>query len=498
MHQTTPFTQSLYFAGLQCPKQLWHLIHTPEFVPEPDAAYLAYFDQTEPVVRLAMQRYSDGIDLTSISERAHALTETKSASQQRRPIFGAAAATAYSYARTDILLPVRDDEWNLILIKCSSSVKANHKANLAFQYDTFSRAGYRIRDCFVLLLNTNYIRENELDLNQLFIETNVTREVFELQSAVEANLGRLNQVLELPESPKIAIGKHCRIPGQCRIHRQCWNFLPRDNIFTLVRAGDRAYKWLADGISDLREIPLKAKLSKLQQIQLDAIRSEEVHVEPEPISQFLKKLKYPRYYLDFETASPAIPPFPGLSPFQTIPFQFSLHIDRSPDDTLEHRNFLADGTCDPRPELLARLQEWLGSTGSIIAYNAPFEIGVLNTASTQYNQYRPWFEKLRRRFVDLLIPFRSFHYYHPAQRGSASIKSVLPAMTGRSYSELEIGNGEFASLEYVRTHYFTVDPAEKARVRADLLAYCGLDTEAMILLVKQLEAFVPSEPNGTN
>ena len=41
-----------------------------------------------------------------------------------------------------------------------------------------------------------------------------------------------------------------------------------------------------------------------------------------------------------------------------------------------------------------------------------------------------WVENVKRCFVDLLEPFQSVDYYQPEQHGSASIKSVLPVLTG--------------------------------------------------------------------
>ena len=88
--------------------------------------------------------------------------------------------------------------------------------------------------------------------------------------------------------------------------------------------------------------------------------------------------------------------------------------------------------------------------------------------------------------MDLLLPFRGFRYYHPAQLGSASIKSVLPALTGRGYDDLEIQEGGTASLEFLRVHFGDVTSEERQRVRAELEAYCGVDTEGMIWIVDRL------------
>jgi hypothetical protein len=94
--------------------------------------------------------------------------------------------------------------------------------------------------------------------------------------------------------------------------------------------------------------------------------------------------------------------------------------------------------------------------------------------------------------VDLLIPFRAFRYYHPQQHGSASIKSVLPAITGRSYKDLEIQEGGTASREFLRVTFSDVAKAEREKVRSQLEIYCGQDTEGMVWIVDELRNLVES------
>ena len=70
--------------------------------------------------------------------------------------------------------------------------------------------------------------------------------------------------------------------------------------------------------------------------------------------------------------------------------------------------------------------------------------------------------------------------------GSASLKAVLPALTGMSYAELEIAEGETASREYLRVMTGEIDPIERIQVLRDLEAYCALDTLGMVAIVDQL------------
>ena len=192
--------------------------------------------------------------------------------------------------------------------------------------------------------------------------------------------------------------------------------------------------------------------------------------------------------MDFETCGSVIPPFDNSSPYQQIPFQFSVHVVQKKGAKPEHFSFLADGTNDPRPEFMARLKDVMGTKGSVIAYNAGFETGILRKCAEVLPQYKNWVESINERMIDLLQPFRAFAYYHPAQDGSCSIKNVLPAMTGKSYDDMEIGDGGMVSSEYYRIT-FTEDNKDKDKVRKYLEEYCGQDTMGMVNIVNKLYSF---------
>ena len=204
------------------------------------------------------------------------------------------------------------------------------------------------------------------------------------------------------------------------------------------------------------------------------------------MASFLQRLKFPVGYLDFETFNTAIPLFDGLRPYQQVPFQFSLHWQPAPGAKPEHHAFLADGRTDPRLEFLNRLRDCIGDKGSVVVYNAKFEKGVLDALAIAFPEHAGWMENLERRIVDLLEPFQGFDYYHADQGGSASIKSVLPVLTGRSYADLEIQEGGQASLVYLRIHLGDVPEDERRRVREHLERYCGQDTQGMIWIVNAL------------
>jgi len=204
------------------------------------------------------------------------------------------------------------------------------------------------------------------------------------------------------------------------------------------------------------------------------------------IKKFIGKLNYPLYYLDFETINPVIPLFDGMKPYQRIPFQFSLHIVQE-DGSTEHLSFLAEGKSDPRKKFVAELKNVLGNSGSIIVYNQSFEQGLLRELAETFPKYLEWVISLTPRFVDLIIPFRKFHYYNPVQKGSASIKKVLPAVTGKSYDGMYIADGMTASIRYIESEFGDCSESKRKKIRNSLEKYCGLDTEGMIWIIDELK-----------
>jgi hypothetical protein len=253
----------------------------------------------------------------------------------------------------------------------------------------------------------------------------------------------------------------------------------------------KAFELINDGVTDILKIDDSIELSDKQKIQIQSLRSKKEYIDKEGIRSFLETLEYPLYYLDFETIGTAIPLFDDVRPYQQIPFQFSLHFQESPKSKLEHKSYLADGKEDPRPELLKLLKMYLGNEGSIITYNASFEKGRLNESTKVFTSYNEWNQKIQDRIIDLLDPFKAFYYYKYKQEGSASLKSVLPALIGKGYEGMEIADGGTASNEYLRVTFGEdVTEKEKNKVRNNLEEYCGLDTYAMVEIIEKLRKLV--------
>jgi hypothetical protein len=143
------------------------------------------------------------------------------------------------------------------------------------------------------------------------------------------------------------------------------------------------------------------------------------------------------------------------------------------------------GTGDPRRELIERLLGVTRDGGSVVVYSnyEDFRLADLEAALPDLASD---IRALRGRLFDLLPPIRR-HVYDPGFAGSFSIKAVLPAMIpGLGYDDLAICEGSLASVAFAEILSLQTLPERRAELRADLLAYCKRDTEAMLEIFKAL------------
>lgn len=482
-------SKSSFLNGAQCPKQLWMKLHDQEAFPPVDAGQQAIFDQGHLIGSLAKSLYPDGIEVAEgVLSHAGSVAATQQVIRERRPLFEAAFAFDGGFVRVDILNPVGVDAWEIIEVKSGTGVKEVNLLDVAFQRYVCEGAGLTLTRCFVMHVNSDYVRSGDIVAAELLHREEVTETIKPLLAEVPARLAELKRVAALPSCPEIPIGPHCNSPYACPLQNLCWDFLPEYPVTDLYRDNQgRAWEFLASGVTGLADIPAGSSLSAKQEIQRRTVISGKPHVMPEEIARFLKELRWPLAFFDLESFQMAVPPYEGMRPYRQIPFQFSVHVQSAPDADLRHQAFLAEGPADPRRDFLESLREAIPAEGSIVVYNASFEKSVLRACAEAYPDYQPWVDAILPRFIDLLVPFRNFSYHHPDQHGSASIKAVLPALTDTSYDHLAIADGGSASLAFVAMAFGeAVTPERRAEIRDDLLDYCALDTQAMVDILEAL------------
>ena len=178
---------------------------------------------------------------------------------------------------------------------------------------------------------------------------------------------------------------------------------------------------------------------------------------------------------------PPIPLYEGTRPYQTIPFQWSLHV-ATEDGALHHREFLADGASDPRRQFALTLIDALDAFDVPIVVYSAYEKTRLGELAAQFPDLRSAITGISARLVDLLPIVRGGVYF-PEFWFSNSIKSVAPALSpGFGYDDLEgIADGLGAAAAFLQMASDCISaPEEIDRLRSSLLAYCHRDTMAMV------------------
>jgi hypothetical protein len=483
-HMSKLLTKSKYIIGLQCTGYLWDSIHNKNKIPQPDKSSQYRMDQGTIVGQLATKYFPEGIAIPEGNFMEN-LNQSKKLLSKRVPLFEAAFMVDGIYSRADILKPVGKTQWDIIEVKSGTKVKPENLHDVSFQKHCYEKAGLKIRKCFLMNIDNTYVKKGKIDPKKIFKLTDITNNVTDISKGLAQRIKVLLQIINSTTRPKVPISHDCKTPYDCPLKHECWSFLPVGNVFELYYGGKKSFDLYEQGVVLIKEIPDDFKLSDKQIIQHKCEKDCKSHMCKDSIKKFVGKLQYPLYYLDFETINPVLPLFDGMKPYQRISFQFSLHIVQE-DGSTEHISFLAEGKTDPRPKFVKELKKVLGSSGSIIVYNQSFEQGVLRELAEAFPNYSDWVTSLTPRFVDLIVPFRKFHYYSPTQKGSYSIKKVLPAVTGKSYDGMEIGNGADASISFIEAEYSDCSVTKRKKIRTALEKYCGLDTEGMVWIINEL------------
>lgn len=474
-------TKSKYLNGLQCLRLLWFA--NKKQLPEVSLSDQHKFDQGHEFEEYVKKLYPDAEDLAGMDFKEN-LNKTKELVQQNKSIFEAGFMTDNLFVRSDLIIPT-EDGWDLYEIKSTSQTKPQHIPDLAFQKYVLEKSGLKVNRSFVIFLNKEYEKNGKIIPSELIAQEEVTEQVNQVND-IEENIINFFEIMNLEEPPEAPISMNCNKPYDCVLKKDCWiNFLPENNVLHLTNW--RVYwKLLEQGIKDIKEIPTGTKLTDKDQVLIEAVTQNKPYISKEHIRHFLDSLNYPLYHFDFETFDTAVPILDKSKPYQKIPFQYSLHIEQEDGSTI-HKEFLYDGSEDPRPSMLEQMKSDLEGTGDIVVFNKSFEISVMRKLAENFPEHKDWLENAISRIVDLADPFRAFFYYNPSQKGSYSIKKVLPAITGKSYDELEIHNGGDASMLYFYSHIIP-KLENKAQIRENLIKYCCLDTEGMVWIIDNLKS----------
>lgn len=384
-------------------------------------------------------------------------------------------------ARIDVLRRAGDG-WRVTEVKSSTKPKEAHYVDLAFQWHVATAAGIEVREASVVLIDTTYVREGEVDPSRLLQEVDVTDSVVGWLDKVRAELAL---PYDSEARPDILPDKHCEVPYDCPFLEHCTAQLPDDDLYFAPGMRDKERTEFREaGKHRMVDLTDEDNVGDVVARARETFRTGRPYVDAR-LRDTLSAVAYPILFVDFEAVEPPIPRYEGTRPYQRLPFQWSGHVVREVGGDSTHEEFLWDEDSDPSAAFVQTLTSLVEGAATVGVYSQ-FERQTVNMLA---KQGVPGAQALADQIVakefDLLKAVRT-NVYDRAFRGSFSIKSVLPALVpGVDYKGLEVRDGDMAVAAYLETLNMPHGPERDAKRRA-LLAYCEQDTWAMVLILDRL------------
>lgn len=483
-----------YIIFRECPKNTWYKIHKPElyFDSELSDFEKAIIETGNEVELVARQMFPTGVLVEGRDAEAQEITRELIAKGQAT-IFQPVFLVDGFLAALDILkFNSEDSTYSVYEVKATNEIDDKaHYHDLAFQVNLLKKLGYKIKSSHLIHLNSEYERSGELDIIKLFKIEDVTDAV---NGLCENVLIEMQNALNYLSSEKEPSGFCCCVykgrSKHCSTFKHSNPQIPDYGVHDISRIGNSKAKLqeMIDGnVFNLHDIPDHIKLSDIQQNQIDAHVLDRVLIHKNKIVEEFETLSFPLYFLDYETFPCAIPRFDGFTPYQQIPFQYSLHVIDTVDAEPKHFEFLCVDSHDPSNSLAKSLQEHVGNTGSIIVWNKRFECKINEELSQRLPEYKSLMDSINGRVYDLMDIFGKQHYVHKDFRGKTSIKSILPVIApDLTYKNLVIQEGGTASQRWNELTTANVSSEQKNEIAENLREYCKRDTYAMYAIWKEL------------
>lgn len=361
---------------------------------------------------------------------------------------------------------------------------------------------------------------NDNEIITLIDVSNIT-EIY--QKNINSDMLKLENYLNNYGVIEVPLGRYCEFKKQteCKFFKNiCGKNIPKINSSLNYLNNNHGFKdqngirykgldLINEGYLKMLDIPEEWITNPNHIIQRDAVRFNKPYIDKEKIKIMLNSLEYPIYHLDFETFPCPLPRYRGEKCYTQSPFEFSLHIEKSPgicDKDQDNYVFLASSHEDEREALVKKLCELIpDDKGTLLAQNVPFERGRIKELADVFPAYRNKLLKMIANYFDLMYILRTrkeffldhgyneeeakkINFYDYRLSGSYSIKKTLPVFSELSYTDLAIQNGVDALVEYA--NYENMDEEEFNFKYNALKEYCKQDTWAMVQILNGLRELV--------
>lgn len=471
--------KTIFLKTINCPTFGW-MMRNCKLKKSLSVSSRFLMEQGRDIGKRAQNHYPKGVNIYTPNFEINA---NKTSEILKKKIFtvlfeGAFLVDNYA-AKADILEDI-DDKWKMIEVKSGIKDKEEYIDDMAYTTMVINHSGFKISKISLFLISPDY--RLGMDDKYIFREIDHTEDVIEKVKEFETLWDKIDDLTSSNEKPTPSLTYKCK---DCDNFNDCLGKKHKNHLFDIPRLGESKFNDLIElGVTCVEEIPDDFSLSVKQKLVKDCIKNDEPYKDKN-LKKELEKIKWPAFYLDFETYQTALPLLPETPPFEQIPIQYSIHKCSKPGCIVNHFEFLSNTDGDHREDLAKKLISDLEEKGSIIVYSH-FEKRIINYLKDIFPDFKNDFNSILDRLVDLEAIIKN-NFCHPEFHGKSSVKVTCPVLISEfSYDGFDISDGLSASATYAYMMLDKYDKTELEKHKRNLLKYCKQDSLAMVKLHEKL------------
>ncbi|MDP3443131.1 MAG: hypothetical protein Q8T08_09770, partial [Ignavibacteria bacterium] len=221
---------------------------------------------------------------------------------------------------------VRDGNmWKAYEVKSSKAISDTYLKDAALQYYVLKGCNVLLSDFSLIYMNKDYILEDSLVLEDLFITQSVLNHVDKQIDIIEKQIHFAKNTLELTSSPEIAIGNQCNYPYPCDFKGHCWKNVPEKSVLNLTTFDtDSLFELYHGGIQLVEQFPIDLIQITNQQYEIEAYNTNTLVFDKEALESYLEYFDITEItFLKVLFKQAAVPVIPKIKPYQLIPIAIS-------------------------------------------------------------------------------------------------------------------------------------------------------------------------------
>ena len=335
-------SKSTYIKGEQCPKALYMYKKHPYLRDKLSIEQRAKFKRGTDVGILARTYFPGGINMTPASPSLFGKMFEQTMKNLNDPNINVMYEAIFIYNDTLIMLDilVRDgDKWRAIEVKSSLSLSETYYKDAALQYYVLNGCKVPISDMQLMYVNENYVKNEEIDIDKLFIFHSVKEYAEQQVETIEKKVNEFKDIVNLNSSPKINIGTQCYTPYKCEFVGHCWKRIDKNSfLHTNAMSNEELFSLYNNGVCDNRSVKKILDPLSLEMNQIDALEQNTYYINYKKFYDLIGKRTESVAFLNILFYRPAVPLLDGHKPYQEIILAFSI-LSNKTNETIEWNCF---------------------------------------------------------------------------------------------------------------------------------------------------------------